>query len=296
MATKADEVDPSKLQDLEGDTPEPARPHRRPPSTTENAFSILMTAGSNKAHSTSSTRPPKPRSKPSRHVTGSFQGPFIARYGLGIYLQPTYKDPSMISRDEHWCLIWDMYPKSKLHILLLPRHVPQSQTYVLDAFDDAAFRAACVAKIAEVRGLAGRELRRIVGGRSGTEQRRAAAIGAARGDDGRVEIPPARDYEVDVKTGVHAMPSMNHLHVHFLSVDRISEKIRCRAHYNSFNTGFLIPVEDFPLAADDPRRDGVEMGRVLRGELRCWRCHRCFKALPELKGHLEREFEEWAGI
>ena len=86
---------------------------------------------------------------------------------------------------------------------------------------------------------------------------------------------------------------MNHLHVHILSVDRHSECMRHRKHYNSFATPFLIDVEDFPLNKHDPRRHAGRE-RYLERDLVCWRCQRNFRnKFAKLKEHLEEEFEVW---
>lgn len=86
---------------------------------------------------------------------------------------------------------------------------------------------------------------------------------------------------------------MNHLHVHVLSRDRVSECMRHRKHYNSFATEFLVPMEDFPLAEEDKRRQPGREGYLER-DLKCWRCGREFgRRFRELKGHLEEELETW---
>jgi aprataxin len=83
---------------------------------------------------------------------------------------------------------------------------------------------------------------------------------------------------------------MNHLHIHVLSVDHVSECLKAAGHYNSFTTGFFVPLDAFPLAEDDPRRAKRGLGE----NLICWRCGSDFKRkFVELKGHLEEEFEMW---
>ena len=101
------------------------------------------------------------------------------------------------------------------------------------------------------------------------------------------------DWEKEVKVGVHAHPSMNHLHIHILSVDRYSEFLKYRKHYNSFATDFFVPVDDFPLAADDPRRHPGKEG-YLNENMKCWRCGKNFgNKFARLKEHLTEEFDEW---
>ena len=86
---------------------------------------------------------------------------------------------------------------------------------------------------------------------------------------------------------------MTHLHIHVLSVDRVSECVRHRKHYNSFNTPFFVGMEEFPLAEGGERREAGRRG-YLREELRCWRCGEGFgNQFARLKEHLKGEFEEW---
>ena len=67
-----------------------------------------------------------------------------------------------------------------------------------------------------------------------------------------------------------------------------------RKHYNSFNTDFFIPLEDFPLAEDDARRQVPYQNANLSRDYRCWRCGRMFgNKFKELKEHLATDFLEW---
>ena len=102
-----------------------------------------------------------------------------------------------------------------------------------------------------------------------------------------------RDWEKEIISGIHAAPSMNHLHVHVLSREMHSECMRHRKHYNSFQTPFLIDVDDFPLEEGDVRRRPGKEGFLDR-DLVCWRCGKGFgNKFAKLKEHLEQEFEAW---
>jgi aprataxin len=107
-------------------------------------------------------------------------------------------------------------------------------------------------------------------------------------------LPPGRDFRSALRVGIHAHPSMNHLHIHIISPDMSRETMRHRKHYNSFNTPFFIPLADFPLAEDDQRREVGYQNANLARDFTCWRCGRGFgNRFKELKGHLEEEFERW---
>lgn len=217
---------------------------------------------------------------------------FTGRNGLGAYLaSPTSFPPSrLISHDESWVVIHDLFPKSSIHILLLPRAPSKTLLHPFDALADPVFLASVQEKVRELRVLVAKELRRLYGASSAQEKARWEALEAWPAP---TSLPPGRDWEKEVISGVHASPSMNHLHVHVLSRDRVSECMRHRKHYNSFNTPFLVDVEDFPLEKGDRRwRPGRE-GWLEEG-LRCWRCGAEFgNRFAQLKRHLEGEFEEW---
>ena len=155
---------------------------------------------------------------------------------------------------------------------------------------------------AALKQLVAAELRRKFGAFSTLERRREEVLG--RNEDRRLEgkeeeeevVPEGRDWSQDVIAGVHAGPSMSHLHVHVLSRDFVSDRMRHRKHYNSFHTPFFVDLDDLPLAAQDPRRHPGREG-YLSQELRCWRCGKGFgNRFAQLKAHLEQEFEDWKRI
>ncbi|KAF4761983.1 hypothetical protein HAV15_008315 [Penicillium sp. str.  len=233
------------------------------------------TSAKRNASSNPSTRP-KPHPIAMRPKASAFG----VRDGLGAYIAKpeTYAPDVVVYHNDDFVAIHDMFPKSSLHLLLLPRDQTKTRMHPFDAFEDAEFL--------EKTG----ELRRKYGKDSAQEQTRQAALSADPPPD---ELPQGRDWEQDIVAGVHAVPSMNHLHVHVLSVDRYSERLKHRKHYNSFSTPFFVPIEEFPLAEDDVRRNPTEEG-YLKRDFTCWRCSRGFgNRFAELKQHLEQEFKEW---
>lgn len=252
---------------------------------------------------------PKPKPKaPSPSTTISFSG----RDGLGAYIaNPTaFPASRVIFHTPTAVAIHDLFPKATVHFLLLPRAPPQyNRQHPFDAFssssstndndnDNAAsdFLVQVRAEAARLKELAAKELRRLLGRHSAADRARNAIL------DGLVEpevfdaegypvLPRGRDWSAEIRVGVHSVPSMNHLHVHVLSRDMHSERMKHRKHYNSFTTDFFVPLEDFPLAADDPRR---RQGKWPERPMVCWRCGRDFgNKFTQLKEHLEGEFQEW---
>ncbi|CAH0053374.1 unnamed protein product [Clonostachys solani] len=261
-------------------------------SRSKNAFTELMR--------------PKPKAPPAQDPSPpSFSRgghPFKDRMGLGTYLADPSSFPSsrVIYHTPDFVVINDLFPKSTIHTLLLPRSPKHNLMHPFDALEDADFRAKVVAETEKLKALVAGELRRRLGHNSRADAARQAVLD---GDDqaaSGAELDPAdglprgRDWSREVVAGVHAKPSMSHLHVHVLSRDMHSPKTKHRKHYNSFNTPFLVDVADFPLGLDDARRQ-TKGGEYLHRDLRCWRCGRNFgNRFKQLKDHLEEEFEEWS--
>jgi aprataxin len=196
----------------------------------------------------------------------------------------------VIYSSDSWVLIKDAFPKASLHWLLLPRDPAFYTLHPFRAFSNEAFLAAARSEIRNVLDIAASELRRLHGSYSAADKIRSEAI---LSDTPPTELPPGRDWLKELRVGVHAYPSMNHLHVHILSKDMHSPRVTNRKHYNSFNTPFFVLLDDFPLDKSDRRWDPSNEG-YLKMEFKCWRCGQRFgNRFQALKDHLDKEFEEW---
>ncbi|GFF22823.1 aprataxin-like protein [Aspergillus udagawae] len=217
---------------------------------------------------------------------------FGARDGLGAYIEKPESYPSnvVVYYNADFVVIHDMFPKSTLHLLLLPRDPAKTRLHPFEAFEDPEFLSKVKAETRKLRTLAAAELRRKYGKDSAQDKERQDALNADPPPD---VLPHGRDWEKEVMCGIHAHPSMNHLHIHIISVDRYSDRLKHRKHYNSFSTPFFVDIEDFPLAKDDARRHPDREG-YLRRDFKCWRCGKDFgNRFAELKSHLEAEFKGW---
>lgn len=115
------------------------------------------------------------------------------------------------------------------------------------------------------------QLRRKYQDLSATERPRLAAMRSADPPD---ELPAGRDWNQMVNSGIHAVPSMNHIHIHVVSRDSVVEGgLRLTHFYNTFHTEFLVGLEHFPLARDDVRRPSgsleVNGGRIVSFLVAC---------------------------
>ncbi|KAI1503553.1 HIT domain-containing protein [Biscogniauxia marginata] len=287
-APESDPEDAITQEEIAGTAPAPpASAAGVSQGTKRNAFSELMapkpkkpSTAEDEVRALASTRSPPTRS-------------FVNRDGLGAYTHDPASFPAgrVIYHNDGFVAINDRYPKSTVHTLLLPRS-GRSRQHPFDAFEDAEFLASVQAETMKLRRLVAKELQRRYGKFSKQDRLREAVL------NGEVEwdapqLPRGRDWEKELLVGIHAHPSMNDLHVHVLSPDMISECMRHKKHYLSFNTPFLIDVADFPLAKDDPRRHPGRAGFTDR-DLQCWRCGKNFgNKFKQLKEHLAEEFEEW---
>lgn len=219
---------------------------------------------------------------------------FEARMGLGAYLEDPASYPSsrVIYSTDDFVAINDVYPKSTIHTLLLPRSPDRHFLHPFEALEDAEFLARVRAEVAKLKKLVAKELQRKLGPCSESDAARQAILNGDVEPEGD-ELPTGRDWESEVVCGVHAVPSMSHLHIHVLSREMHSEALKHRKHYNSFNTPFFVDLDDFPLSPDDPRRDTKKEG-YLQWDFKCWRCGKMFgNQFKRLKEHLEVEFQEW---
>ncbi|KAK2065720.1 HIT domain-containing protein [Colletotrichum caudatum] len=275
-AADSDQEDAITQDEIRGTAPVTPAPR--------NAFAELMAR----------KRKPEPGPEPSK---SSRNKPSRSRDGLGAYIENPSSFPAsrVIYHNDDFVAINDLYPKASVHTLLLPRSPKHNLLHPFEAFEDAEFLASVQQEVLKLKDLVAKELQRRFGKESRADEAREAVL------DGRVEqeggeLPKGRDWHAEIITGIHAHPSMNHLHVHVLSRDMSSECLRHRKHYNSFNTPFLIDIADFPLAAEDPRRHPGHEGYLMKRDLVCWKCQENFgNQFAKLKEHLAFEFARWKG-
>jgi aprataxin len=214
---------------------------------------------------------------------------FHGRDGLAAYtIDPESFPPSrVVYHNEKFVVINDLYPKASVHLLILPRDPIKNVQRPQDAFDDPQFLADCREEEKKVRDIVASELRRQFGKHSASDQPRIQALEA---DDPPETLPAGRDWTQGVMSGIHANPSMSHLHIHVLSKDMVSDPMKKRNHYLSFTTDFFVGLEHFPLAKDDYRRAYAKFPE----DKRCWRCGQNFgNKMTKLKEHLDMEKESW---
>ncbi|EFE42736.1 hypothetical protein TRV_02456 [Trichophyton verrucosum HKI 0517] len=207
---------------------------------------------------------PKRAASPPIEPKPSRLKPFKNRDGLGAYIKDpeSFSASTVVSHSPEFVVIHDLYPKSAVHLLILPRDPQKFFQHPFVAFEDTSFLESVRQEAARVRKQAASELRRKFGKVSALDRKRNEALDADDdGDENTVpdELPEGRDWEKEI----------------------------------IFSTPFFVELDAFPLAEDDKRRHPDREG-YLKSDLKCWRCGRNFdNKFTQLKAHLEEEFEEW---
>ncbi|KAM3066620.1 aprataxin-like protein [Clarireedia jacksonii] len=268
-------------------TASPASPASK---STPNAFAQLM-SNSKRAFTSSSSSPP-PKKIANSHPS------FFGRAGLGIYLQNPSSQPTsrVIYHTELFVAIHDLYPKSTVHTLLLPRDKKWHTMHPIAALSDPEFLELAKPEVEKLKGIVASELRRNSGQYSAQDKEREKILSGEVEIEVDADLPKGRDWEKEVMAGIHMHPSMDHLHIHVLSVDRYSECLKKRTHYNSFATPFFVAFSEFPLS-EERKAELEQKGqgrRWLEADLKCWRCGERFgNKFARLKEHLAQEFDVW---
>ena len=93
----------------------------------------------------------------------------------------------------------------------------------------------------------------------------------------------------EFKMGFHAIPSLNHLHLHIISLHFVNSCLKTKKHSNSFTTGFFLEL-DFVIE-ELQRKDRMEIdsqmyNEMLKTPLICFKCSESISNMPTLKKHL----------
>jgi aprataxin len=179
--------------------------------------------------------------------------------------------------------LFDLYPKSIFHFLVLPRIIPP-----LTVFDLTSLRTLLKADKTKAKEVLTRLHEDAQSAKGMIEQ----------------EMKKRYGFQWDVWIGFHAVPSMEHLHVHVLSADLCSPSMKIKKHYNSFNPkhGFFLHLDEVLSWFDAEESYYETMSELkiseyeplLKDDLLCWRCGHVMKNMPTLKTHLQEEWDKQA--
>ncbi|KAJ7156030.1 hypothetical protein C8R43DRAFT_1087390 [Mycena crocata] len=175
--------------------------------------------------------------------------------------------------------VYDAYPKGIFHFLILPRVQEPSTVSELS------------------------NLRKLLSG----DKAYAKQVIIALNDDAKTlrkeieeEMLSRYGFKWGIWMGFHGAPSMDHLHLHVLSNDLCSDRMKNKKHYNSFHP--KLDIEEvlswFDVGdsyyATMAKLDIKHYESMLKEDLSCWRCNASMKNIPALKQHLQEEWDNEA--
>ena len=192
---------------------------------------------------------------------------------------------NVLTYDSEFTLIVDKYPKSLVHLLVLPRDPVKTTQSPLLVFNhkrdpDKAFQKLLLQFVDKIKPVVFQQLLEKVP---------------------HLDLE-SLDFDKYFKVGFHAVPSLSNLHVHIISRDNVSPKMKTRSHYNSFNSPFLLQLKDLiqndDLNLKDPDSDeflkiAQHMASSMTHGLKCWRCGDDFNEMKEFKSHLLSESNDF---
>ncbi len=164
-----------------------------------------------------------------------------------------------------WCedttcvVIYDRYPKARVHLLVIPTSTSHSLNTVSD------LTSADLSLLGELK----------IRVEAITDHLSAS-----------LHLPRTTDFLV----GFHSIPSLEPLHLHVLTSDLESPHLKLKKHWNSFTTNFFLPLDDVTAQVKEKGQVTVDKGvmnALLKAPLRCARppCRAIIATMPALKQH-----------
>ncbi|KAM0791272.1 hypothetical protein ACM66B_005748 [Microbotryomycetes sp. NB124-2] len=101
----------------------------------------------------------------------------------------------------------------------------------------------------------------------------------------------------NVQVGFHAVESMRHVHLHVISTDFVSDRLKNKKHYNSFHPdlGFFLHLQDVIKMVESGERElrpRTEYEAILKQPLVSHITNEEFATIPKLKQHLQDAFND----
>lgn len=247
---------PPDKSSITKDNPETKGVSQDPATKTEKKTSLKAATATYPEY-----KPPPPKSKIRPKDDGE---PYFWKNALNVVAtrHEEIDESSIYYVDSKVVVIYDAYPKSKIHLLVIPRYRIESLRSVTKKDLDVLRHMNKV----------GREIAEKL---SDTEKK------------------------IRVRIGYHAIPSMPQLHLHVISDDFQGECLRTKKHYNSFTTAFFLEPDVVVSMVDQKGKMEIRPGMddLLKQNMHCIHCGKGLKNLPVLLKHLlicpERGSDVW---
>ncbi|WBW74905.1 aprataxin Hnt3 [Schizosaccharomyces osmophilus] len=197
------------------------------------------------------------------------------RDNLRAYIEHPQAHNNVLYYDEDFVFIRDKYPKSKMHLLLMPRDPSVTLVHPLEILGKHR------PLVDKLNFMVFQKLPDLI---------MKEARNSLFPDSDLSSRVPSKSLWDFIKLGFHAGPSMNNLHLHVMTRDHVSPSIKHNAHYISFNSPFFVnidtPVSQLPVRGS--------LSYLFQQDVCCYRCDESFgRQFSKLKGHLSEELESW---
>ncbi|CDU22731.1 uncharacterized protein SPSC_01361 [Sporisorium scitamineum] len=212
-------------------------------------------------------------------------------------------DDKVLCYDEHTITIYDKFAKAKYHFLVLPRipfkasksgssSKPQQSVPSLSAsngklnFGSTSNNTVPASHMKSISTMLASPYASEV-----LEAMRKASDNVVQHI--RTDMQEHYGATWDIERAFHAVPSMEHLHLHVVSMDLVSDRVKHKKHLLSFHptVGFALrldQVEEWVQQGKKPLpRSEQAYEQLLKGPLMSHHTGQVFRFFPELKAHLE---------
>ncbi|PWN41091.1 hypothetical protein IE81DRAFT_187534 [Ceraceosorus guamensis] len=219
----------------------------------------------------------------------------------------TLPEGTLLRSDEHTLTIYDGYPKAKFHFLVLPRVPFQLQSSdsegsePKDAFELLKKGPACVPPnhLSNLKSLlSSPHASRVLAALRKASEETVQLIKEEQPYTKLTEDQVEAGTTWPVHVGFHAVPSMEHVHLHIISSDLISERLKNKKHYLSFHPshGFWLPLTRIEEMVRKGQKklphDERYYENLLKSTLTSFYDESEHSHIPKLKAHLETKWIE----
>lgn len=209
------------------------------------------------------------------------------RYALRPFVEHPERHPQeVLFYDTEVTIIWDKYPKSAIHLLILPRNRVKTKLTPIEAFEDEKFRSSLEKYIKIARALVKVEF-----GKKFQARDESSEENQNQNQDQDLGQNQKSLSDNSIIVLCHAVPSLYNLHIHVLTNDFVSPCVKNKKHFLSFQEPFGIPIEKFPLVADDQLRDPKYCHQLLKANMK-WRGKDYGSRFAVLQSDLATEFNK----
>lgn len=212
-------------------------------------------------------------------------------------------DDKVLFYDNHTITIYDKFAKAKYHFLVLPR-IPFKATSSQASVESAKTAPTLVAANGKLN-FGATSSNTVPASHMNSistllaSPYAAQVLEAMRRTSDRVLKHIRNDMEElygvawDIERAFHAVPSMEHLHLHVTSMDLVSDRLKHKKHFLSFHptVGFAVRLNEAEDMVQQEKRSLPKAEQtyeqLLKGPLTSHHTGQVFRFFPELKAHLE---------